>query len=101
VARIAFASGAQGVLIVTHAAREPRDTFDLYGSEGSVHVPVLNKGTLQVVTPAGVREESHAPHANIHQPLIEDFTAAVRDGRAPAVSGEAGLAVARVMASIY
>jgi predicted dehydrogenase len=101
VARLAFTRGAQGVLVVTHAARESRDTFELYGTEGSVHIPVLNKGTLRIVTPAGTREETHPPHANIHQPLIEDFAAAVIGGRAPTVTGEIGLAVARVIEAIY
>ena len=40
-------------------------------------------------------------HANLHQPLVEDFVAAVREGREPAVTGEIGLEVARVMARIY
>jgi predicted dehydrogenase len=35
------------------------------------------------------------------QPLVEDFVAAVPEGREPAVTGEGGLAVARVMARIY
>jgi predicted dehydrogenase len=101
VARFAFTSGAQGVLIVTHAARESRDTFDLYGTEGSVHVPVLNRGTLRVVTAKGEREESHPPHANIHQPLVEDFAAAISAGREPTVTGAIGLAVAEAIAAIY
>ena len=38
---------------------------------------------------------------NLHQPLVEDFVAAVRDRRPPAVTGEMGLAVTRALDAIY
>ena len=101
VAHLRFPSGAVAVLAVTHAARESRDTLEIFGTRGSAHVGVLNQGALRVVTPAGTREERHPPHPNLHQPLVEDFVAAVREGREPAVTGEVGLAVARVVARIY
>ena len=101
VAHLRFRSGAVAVLAVTHAAHEPRDTLELFGTRGSAHVSVLNQGALRVVTAAGTREERHAPHTNLHQPLVEDFVAAVREGREPAVTGEVGLEVARVVARIY
>ena len=101
VAHLRLRSGAVAVLAVTHAAREPRDTLEIFGTEGSAHVSVLNQGGLRVVTAAGTREERHAPHPNLHQPLVEDFVAAVREGREPAVTGETGLEVARVMSRIY
>jgi predicted dehydrogenase len=62
---------------------------------------VLNRGDLRVVTAAGAREERHPPHTNLHQPLVRDFVAAVRAQREPAVTGETGLEVARVVARIY
>ena len=101
VAHLRFRSGVVAVLAVTHAASEPRDTLEVFGTQGSAHVGVLNQGALRVVTGAGTREERHPPHPNLHQPLVEDFVAAVRDGREPAVTGEVGLEVARVMARIY
>jgi predicted dehydrogenase len=101
VAHLAFERGARAILAVSHAAREARDSFDVYGTEGSVHAAVLNKGALRIVTPAGVREESHPPHANLHQPLVEDFVVALKEGRAPVVTGETGLAVNEVLARIY
>ena len=101
VAHLRFASGAAAVLTVTHAAAERRDTFELYGSEGSAHVPVLNDGLVRVVTARGSREERHPPHANLHQPLVEDFVAAVRARHEPAVTGEIGLEVSRVLDAIY
>jgi predicted dehydrogenase len=101
VAHLRFRSGAVAVLGVTHAAHEPRDTLELFGTRGSAHVSVLNRGGLRVVTATGAREERHPPHPNLHQPLVEDFVAAVREGREPLVTGEVGLDVARVVARIY
>jgi len=100
VAQLRFRSGAQAVLTVTHAAFEPRDTLDLYGSEGSAHAADLNDGTLRVVTAAGAGDEAHPSPANRHQPLVEDFVSAVLDGREPAVTGALGLEVNRVLAAI-
>ncbi len=101
VAHLRFRSGAVAVLAVTHAAAEPRDTLEVFGTRGSAHLGVLNRGALRIVTAAGPREERHPPHPNLHLPLVEDFVASIRDGREPQVTGKVGLEVARVMARIY
>ena len=101
VAAFEFESGTQGSLAVTHAVFESRDTLDIYCSEGSIHTPSLNRGEIRIVSAAGDRIESHPPHTNLHQPLIEDFTRAVLDGRAPEVGGDTGRAVADAEAEIY
>ena len=101
VAQLRFRSGAEAVVAVTHAAQESRDAVQIFATQGSAHVDVLNQGLLRVVTTDGVREERHPPHANLHQPLVEDFVAAIRDGRPPTVTGEIGLEVNRVLAAIY
>ncbi len=101
VARLRFASGAEAVMTVTHAARESRDVLQFFGSAGSAHVDVLNTGGLRVLTASGWREERHPPHSNLHQPLVEDFLSAVREGRDPAVNGYRGLEVSRVLDAIY
>jgi predicted dehydrogenase len=101
IAHLRFRGGAQAVLAVTHAAHEPRDTLQIFCTEGSAHVNVLNQGLLRITTRRGTREEQHPPHANLHQPLVEDFIAAVRENRAPAVTGEIGLEVSRIVAAIY
>src|SRR2546425_7254886 len=80
-----FESGTCGALTITHAAHEPQDTLDLFGSHGSLHVPILNEGKLRVVNEKGERTESLPPAANLHQPLIEDFVAAVTADREPVV----------------
>jgi predicted dehydrogenase len=101
IARLRFRSGAIALLTVTHAVSERRDTLEIFGTRASAHVGVLNQGDLRIVTAGSVHEERHPPHSNLHQPLVEDFVAAVRQGREPAVSGEVGLEVTRVLARLY
>ena len=91
-----FERGTCGTLTVTHAAREPQDTFDLFCSQGSIHIPILNEGTMRVLTADGERIEKHPNAKNIHQPLIDDFALAVLENRDPVVTGEIGRAVALV-----
>ncbi|MFL6227205.1 MAG: Gfo/Idh/MocA family protein [Pyrinomonadaceae bacterium] len=100
-ALLQFDGGPQATLSVTHAAREPQDTLHIFGSAGSIHVPVLNEGTIRIATGAGERVETLPPHANTHQPLVEDFVRAVRRGRDPRVGGLIGREVARVEEEIY
>jgi len=96
-----FEGGTGGVLSVTHAAREPQDTLEIFGSLGSIHVPALNEGKMQVTNDEGERVETHLPDANLHAPLIRDFVGAVMNDREPAVSGETGRAVAKIEEQIY
>ena len=96
-----FESGTSATLTVAHSAREPQDTLDVFGSKGSIHVTVLNEGKLRLISEKGERVESHAPAANIHQPLIEDFARAVLENREPKVDGESGRAVAEIVDEIY
>ncbi|MFL6337361.1 MAG: Gfo/Idh/MocA family protein [Pyrinomonadaceae bacterium] len=96
-----FESGTQAVLSVTHAAREPQDTLEIFGSEGSVRAEVLNEGTLRIRSGGGERIEAHAPHPNLHQPLIEDFAQAVVEGRPPRIDGRFGQTVSEVLELIY
>lgn len=96
-----FANGLVATLTVSHAVMEPRDTFVVWGSEGSVSTKVLNEGRLIVKSRNGERAESHEPARNIHQPLIDDFVRAIIDDRQPSVTGEIGKAVAEVEEEIY
>jgi len=96
-----FASGTCGVLSVTHAANEPRDTLDVFGTQGSIHVPVLNGSELRIKTGNGERVESHAPALNVHEPLIENFVEAVLTGLEPGVSGDIGRMVTKIEEQIY
>ena len=96
-----FERGTQAALSVTHAAREPQDTLEIFGSDGSLRIDVLNEGRLRVRTQDGERFESHPPHANLHQPLIEDFARAVGEGRPPRVDGHVGQRVSEILELIY
>jgi hypothetical protein len=89
------------MLAVTHAAAERQDTFDLFATGGSIRVGSLNAGELVVRAAGGERRESHPPAANVHVPLVDDFVAAVRAGRDPAVDGAVGRAVALIQSEIY
>jgi predicted dehydrogenase len=101
VACFEFENRARGILTVTHAAFESQDTLDIFGSRGSIHVPLLNRGQLRIVSSSGEWTELHPPHANIHQPLIEDFIHAVLEDREPKVGGDVGREVARIEEEIY
>lgn len=101
IANLQFASGARATLTVTHAAMEPQDTLDIFGTDGSVHVACLNAGELRVLTAQGERHETHPPAANLHAPLVHDFIDAVRNRREPAVNGQTGRIVAEMEDAIY
>lgn len=96
-----FEHHTHAILRVTHAAYEARDTLDIFGTRGTIHVPVLNHGTLVVKTETGERREHHSPQQNVHQPLIEDFTAAVLEKRNPVVDGHIGKEVTVILDKIY
>ena len=98
---VRFESGAHATLLVSHATFESQDTLDVFGSEGTLRVPVLNEGQLHIKTHERERVESHPPHANLHQPLIEDFVDAVIEDRDPAVGAEIGREVQRIEELIY
>jgi len=96
-----FERGASGVLTVSHAAHEPQDTLDVFGSHGSIHIPLLNDGKMRIVSERGERTESNPPAANFHQPLIDEFIGAILEDREPAVSGAIGRQVASIEEQIY
>ncbi|MDT7806753.1 MAG: hypothetical protein QOJ70_566 [Acidobacteriota bacterium] len=100
-ALLRFEVGTQAVLSVTHAAREPQDTLEIFCSEGSIRADVLNEGRLKIKTADGERVESHPTHPNVHVPLIDDFARAVIGGTSPRVDGRVGLEVSRVLEMIY
>jgi len=101
VALLQFERGASGVLAVTHAAADSQDTLDLFGTKGSIRVRALASGEMIVRVGGVERSESHPPARNVHTPLVDDFAEAVQAGRAPAVDGHVGRAVAAIQDAIY
>lgn len=93
---VLFEQGTCATLTVAHSANEPQDTLEVFGSAGSIHVPVLNEGKFRVVKQAERREELHPPASNLHQPLIEDFVQALRENRDPVIGGAIGRSVAAI-----
>jgi predicted dehydrogenase len=96
-----FAGGACAVLSVSHAAAEAKDTLKIFGSQGSIRVSILNQGKLRMINKLEERFETHSPAANLHAPLVEDFTKAVFGNREPGVNGETGRMVAGIEEEIY
>jgi len=96
-----FENGTCASVTVTHAASDPQDTLHVFGSKGSIHIPVLNAGEMTIRIGGKVRHESHPPAANFHQPLIEDFANAVLQDREPAVGGECGKEISSLIEEIY
>jgi len=96
-----FETGTCANLTVTHAAFEAQDTLDIFGTRGSIHIPVLNGAELKIRIGSAERTESHPPAANIHQPLIEDFADAVLNDKTPGATGEIGRETARLEEEIY
>lgn len=95
-----FQSGALGQVTVSHAAREPQDTLTIFGSSGSIRVPVLNEGRLILSSGAGEREEFHPPDKNLHRPLIDNFVDSILSEREPKVSGVTARDVAEIQEQI-
>jgi len=96
-----FKNESRGMLAVSRAVQEPQDSLDIYGSVGSIHIPVLNNGSMTVITPGGERREDHPSHRNLHLPYIHAVTQAFLENREPPVPGEAGLRVAEIIEEIY
>jgi predicted dehydrogenase len=100
-ALIMFESNVHGVLSVSHASKEYQDTLDIYGSEGSIHIPVLNKGDMIVKSKNAERNEAHPPHENFHLPLIDDFAKSILEERELVVDANVGREVNRLLSEIF
>lgn len=96
-----FKKGCSATITVSHASIEPRDTLEIYGTKGSIHIPVLNKGDMTVLTGGTTRSELRPTAANVHEPLIEDFADAILSRREPTISGHTGRQVNFVIEQIY
>jgi 1,5-anhydro-D-fructose reductase (1,5-anhydro-D-mannitol-forming) len=100
-ALLRFRKGALGLITVSTVLEELKDSLDIFGSEGSLHVPVLNRGLFVVRNSSGEREESCPCHENLHRPYLQAVTEALLEGQAPPVSGELGREVTRIITEIY
>ena len=100
-ALLRFENGCCATITVTHASIEPRDTLEIYGTKGSIHIPILNKGEMLIKQADKEYAESHPPDKNVHLPLIEEFTSAIQNGARPTIDGDTGRRVAAVIEELY
>jgi predicted dehydrogenase len=97
-----FDTGCRADLFCSHAVAESRDSLDIYGSEGSIRIPVLNGAELILVRGDGSQEVQHLPpHENVHFPLVDDFVRAVQEGRKPMIDGEQGIFATKMLDQAY
>ena len=89
-------TGVRTMVDVRWHSRVPRDEFSIRGTEGELDLTPLNSPSL--VYPGGAADVP-AP-ANLHQPCIEDFACAVREGRPPRSSGATALQTEWVIAQV-
>jgi predicted dehydrogenase len=101
IATLRFLPGPLATVTVAHAAAEPRDSLDVFGAEGSIHVAKLNGPELRLVRGGEQTVEQHPLPDNVHLPLIQQFVNAVLDGGRPVVDGAAGRGVNRVLDAVY
>jgi predicted dehydrogenase len=95
-----FVSGPVATVTVSHAAGEARDTFEVIGRRGCIRIPRLNGPELRLVSGGVETVEQHPPAENLHLPLVEQFVRAVLRDEPPAVDGQAGREVNRLLATI-
>jgi len=78
-----------------------RHELEVVGTEGKVLWAPADTGKVQL-TLGRDTEELDLPNApNVHQPLVDDFVAAVREGRAPAVPVTQALLTNQLLDAIY
>jgi len=81
---IGYAGGVHGVVDARWNAHLPRDEFRVIGTDGALELAPLNGPEIR--WPGGIERLPVA--ANVHQPLIENFVAAVLDGELLACPGD-------------
>ena len=96
-----FENGTNAVLTITHSPLEPQDTLDIYGTKGSIHIPILNQGEMKLRIGNDEIVEHHPPDKNVHLPLIENFTEAVLNNVEVEITGKTGREIAQIIEEIY
>ena len=81
---IGYAGGVHGVVDARWNSHVARDEFRVIGTDGALELTPLNGP--EICWPGGAEQLPVA--ANVHQPAIENFVAAVLDGAPLACPGE-------------
>lgn len=98
---VRFESGAHGNVQCFFGSEVDPDEFTIMGTRGRLVASPLNGSELVIETAEGCRVESHPSPANFNTPVVNDFVAAIREGREPRVSGEEGKRTNEVLERAY
>lgn len=99
---LAFENGVHALLGFYWNMRERVDRFEINGTNGRIVVSHLEEGQLELHRYGHqVEYQTLPPPRPTHLGLVNDFVQSVALGRAPAVSGEDGLATNRVLDAAY
>jgi len=78
-----------------------RHEFEVVGSEGKVRWDPSDTGPVTVTMGRDVEELEMANAENLHQPLVEDFLDAIREGRAPLIPVSDALKTNQLLDGIF
>ncbi len=98
-----FANGAHLVCETYWNLPRPLDEFEIRGSEGSLMATPFDAGPVLLLDRYEKIEELEVPPPEgiRHQALIEDFSEAIAEGRAPGFDGHDGMFATAVIAAAY
>jgi len=78
-----------------------RHEVEVVGTAGKVLWSPADTGKVQLTIGRDTQELDLPNAANVHQPLVDDFVAAVREGRAPAVTVAQALLTNQLLDAVY
>jgi predicted dehydrogenase len=110
--QIRFARGAVAQCLVTQAAGPWFDYVSIYGREGSIRlvasnwlryeITVTSEVTAAYAEPATIQPRLRGdPILMMLVPEVEEFAAAIRENRQPAITVTAGRQVLRVLDAVF
>jgi 1,5-anhydro-D-fructose reductase (1,5-anhydro-D-mannitol-forming) len=99
-----FEGGAQGIVDASFAVPHRQCLLEVYGTKGTLlALRALGPFTdpeMRLYSEEGV-EEIHVPWVNAYTAEFEDFGRCIEEGGEPAVTGQDGLRITRIMAAAY
>ena len=98
-----FDSGAQLVCEASWNVDTLLDEFEVRGTEATLIATPFDAGQTLILDRYGETEQLDClrPEGNRHGPMIEDFSIAVTEGRAPAFDGSDGMLATAVISAAY
>jgi len=96
-----YASGLTAWTCFLWSTKTSLDEFDIVGSEGRITMLPLDSPSLTITVGGKTTEEKWPPPTNRQEPLINDFTKALLEKRAPVVTGSEGRKTTLIMDAVY